>query len=136
MRSVGDSIIYYELDGKNASEHYGKKIKSAIMTEKTLSLTLDDDKTIYVWDDGQDCCEHRYMTTDDDVQSLVGNILIRIEAKDAACSAERWDVHEQVFVEIGTDKGFITIVNHNEHNGFYGGFSLTVTEQAPAFRLH
>jgi hypothetical protein len=29
---------------------------------------------------------------------------------------------------IGTDVGFITLTNHNEHNGYYGGFGLTITE--------
>ena len=27
-----------------------------------------------------------------------------------------------------TNKGFITIVNHNEHNGYYGGLTLSICE--------
>ena len=69
------------------------------------------------------------MTTDDDPQSLVGGKLVRIEAKPGPDKDSEYDVHEQVFVEVATDKGFITIVNHNEHNGYYGGFGLTITEE-------
>ena len=36
--------------------------------------------------------------------------------------------HDECFVEIGTDKGHITLVNHNEHNGYYSGFDLVMTE--------
>ena len=68
------------------------------------------------------------MTTDDDVQSLVGGTLTRIEAKPGPDVDDGGECHETVFVEVGTDRGFITIVNHNEHNGYYGGFGLTITE--------
>lgn len=69
------------------------------------------------------------MTIDDDVKSLIGHKLTRIESKDGPeVEGEYGDCHEQVFVEVATDKGFITIANHNEHNGYYGGFGLTITE--------
>ena len=68
------------------------------------------------------------MTTDDDVSSLVGQRLARIDAKDGpeTSGGDYFDEHEQVFVEVGTDQGFVTLVTHNEHNGFYGGFALTL----------
>jgi hypothetical protein len=66
----------------------------------------------------------------DDIQSLVGASLVRIESKPGPETVGEDDnAHEIVFVEVGTDKGFITIVNHNEHNGYYGGFALTITEE-------
>jgi hypothetical protein len=33
-------------------------------------------------------------------------------------------VHETQFLIVDTTKGSFTIVNHNEHNGYYGGFGL------------
>jgi len=75
-----------------------------------LTLKLSNDKTIYIWDNGQSCCEHRYMTTDDNIKSLIGNTITRIEAKEGQSITEDYDEHEQVFVEIGTDVGFIAIV--------------------------
>lgn len=108
-------------------EYYGQKIMAAEISGDRLNLALSGGKRIAIWDNGQSCCEHRYMTTDDDVKTLVGSTLIRIEAKDAP-DGEGGEVHECVFVEVATEKGFITLVNHNEHNGFYGGFGLTISE--------
>ena len=34
--------------------------------------------------------------------------------------------HDVVFVDIRTDKAFVTIATHNEHNGYYGGFELSL----------
>lgn len=116
----------------SADKYYGRTIAEAIMDgeDNRLRLTFEDGVTIEIWDDGQSCCENRYMTTDDDVSSLVGHKLIRIEAKDGPDhpSGEYDEYHEEIFVEVATDGGLITIANHNEHNGYYGGFGLTITE--------
>lgn len=113
----------------SASEYYGQKITAAEIVDDRLRLSLSGGKTVEIWDNGQSCCENRYMSTDDDVSSLVGHNLMRIEAKDGPTEEDQCgSAHEQVFVEVGTDKGFITIANHNEHNGYYGGFGLTITE--------
>jgi hypothetical protein len=55
-------------------------------------------------------------------------VLTSIEAKDGPNLEDAYGEHEQVFVEVVTTKGLITIANHNEHNGYYGGFALTTTE--------
>lgn len=131
MSQPGIGAMLHHLSGgsKNDPQKYnGRKIISAEMKDERLSLAFDDGTKIALWDDGQSCCESRYMSTDDDIQSLVGNTLMRIEAKQGPEIEKEYEVHEQVFVEVGTDKGFITIVNHNEHNGYYGGFGLTITE--------
>lgn len=132
MNQPGIGAMLHYLGGgskHSADEYYGQKIMAVEMKDERLRIGLSPSgKTIEIWDNGQSCCESRYMTTDDDVQSLVGNELRRIEAKSGPDHEGEYDVHEQVFVEVGTDKGFITIVNHNEHNGYYGGFGLTITE--------
>lgn len=130
MSQMGMGAIIHYLSGgskHSASEYYGKKIVSAKMENEQIRLELDDGVSICIWDNGQACCESRYMTTDDDVQSPVGHKLIRIEAKDGP-NLEGSEEHESCFVEIGTDDGFVTIVNHVEHNGYYGGFGLTITQ--------
>lgn len=113
------------------SEYIGKKITAVDMKGDKLLVTFDGGKKIAIWDDGQSCCENRYMMTDDDVQSLVGHSLVRIDAKDGTTvrgDEEYFEEHEVCFVEIGTEVGFITIANHNEHNGYYGGFGLEISE--------
>lgn len=134
MSQIGDGAMLHALRGgseHSASEYVGRGIVAASISDDRLRLSFADGKAIEIWDNGQSCCEHRYMRTDDDVSSLVGHTLTRIEARDAPDVEDEYGgVHEQVFVEIGTDAGFITIANHNEHNGYYGGFGLTITELA------
>ena len=111
----------------SADEFYGSRITKAELAGNRLLLTLDDERKIAIFDDGQSCCESRYMTTDDDPSSLVGHELRRIEAKSGPTEDEEYGgAHETCFVEVGTDAGFITLTNHNEHNGYYGGFGLTI----------
>lgn len=132
MTHPGIGVMLHYLSGgseHNPDEYYGNKILEVKMADEKLTLKLSNDKVIYIWDNGQSCCESRYMTTDDNINSLVGHTLTRIEAKEGPNKEDEYGDHEQVFVEIGTDIGFITIVNHNEHNGYYGGFGLTITEE-------
>jgi len=91
MGQIGLGAMIHHLCGgseHSATEYYGRTICGAEIVDNRLRLTLDGGKKIEVWDNGQSCCESRYMRT---------------------------------------DKGFITITNHNEHNGYYGGFGLTIT---------
>jgi hypothetical protein len=114
--------------------YYGMKIHAAEIVnhghEEALRLVFKGKKApkIEIFDGGQDCCEHRYMTCDDKVKSLKGGILQKVEVVDTVITKKYGDPHEQCFVKIETDKGFITICTHNEHNGYYGGFSLRVRE--------
>lgn len=129
MNNLSISVMMHRLSGgskHDPADFYNLMITSATMTEEKLTLDLSDGRAIEIWDNGQSCCEWRHMTTDDDIQSLVGHKLTRIEGKEGP-EIDDGECHETVFVEIGTDVGFITIVNHNEHNGYYGGFALTIT---------
>lgn len=114
-----------------ADEYYGRRIIRAEIIDNKLKLWLDNGRCIAIWDNSQSCCESRYMSTDDDVQSLVSHTLTRIETKVGPDITDGWGDHETCFVEVGTSVGFITLINHNEHNGYYGGFDLTITEEAP-----
>ena len=75
-------------------------------------------------DEGQSCCEHRYMTTDDELGYLVGARLVDIFTAEAPDGPHEYDVHEVEFLKIVTDMGTATFENHNEHNGYYGGFNI------------
>jgi hypothetical protein len=131
--TLGVGAMLHALGGgsqHSATEYYGQKIVSAAIVDNRLRLALGNGKSIAIWDDGQSCCEARYMSTDDDVSKIVGGTITRIEARNAPDLPDEYGSHECVFVEVGTDECFITIVNHNEHNGYYGGFGLTITEDA------
>jgi hypothetical protein len=104
----------------------GREIASAKLENDTLSLAFTDGTSAQLWDGGQSCCETRYVTTDDDPVTLVGNCIVSITTKQGPYVREDYQEHEQVFVEVQTTGGFITLVTHNEHNGYYGGFSIRV----------
>jgi len=134
MSQPGIGAMLHYLGGgseQDPDKYYGREIATAVMDDERLKIGFTDGVTIHIWDNGQSCCESRYMRTDDDLSALVGGKLVRIEAKPGPDEEDEYgDMHEQVFVEVATDKGFITIANHNEHNGYYGGFGSTITEQS------
>jgi hypothetical protein len=94
--------------------------------ESELLIRLDNGKTLSILDD-QQCCENRYMMTDDDLQYYVGAEFLGAALESSSKSEEEdsfGDVHEEQFLLIHTSKGTFTIVTHNEHNGYYGGFNI------------
>lgn len=110
----------------------GKIIKEATMSsfcgEDTLKILFTDETCITIMDGGQCCCEARCMSTDDDLSYLAGKTLLDIEVKDAPCIEDDNDVHEVQFLEIKTNDYTATFANHNEHNGYYGGFCIEIRE--------
>ena len=113
----------------DAVDCIGRLIADAKIEDNKLLLTFQDGKRIAIFNEGQSSYEYRHMTTDDDISSLVGQTLMRIDGKDGpSTDGGEEGLHETCFVEVGTDAGFITLVNHNERNGFYCGFGLTIKE--------
>lgn len=129
--SLGIGAVIHTLSGrspKKPNDYYGKKIKTAELIENEILISFEDGLKIKIWDDGQSCCESRYITTDDDVKDLIGQILISINAKDGPDIERDYGYHEQVFVEIQGNNSSITFCTHNENNGYYGGFVLSCDE--------
>jgi hypothetical protein len=96
----------------------GKTIKEVKIVDNSLLFTFDRGYRMRIYDCGQNCCEIRYMTTDDDLSYFAGAKLLGAELKDAPNVPHEWGVHEVQFLEIKTDKGVFAVANHNEHNGF------------------
>jgi hypothetical protein len=112
----------YDRDGKKA---VGKKIVDANLDDYALTLSFEDGSSMKIVDDGQCCCESRYITCDDDVKSLIGSEFVGINTRDHGTEGdEDYTVHEVMFVDVQTSTGFITMCTHNEHNGYYGGFNV------------
>ena len=102
-----------------------KTISSVFITDDNLYINFTDNTALRIWDGGQSCCEHRYMVCDDDLTEYVGAKLTNVYSKPATFTDEDWGtVHETMFVDFETTNGVFTIVNHNSHNGYYGGFSV------------
>lgn len=104
----------------------GKTISAISVGESALRIEFTDATAVTLSDAGQACCEHRHMSTDDDTAHFIGAQFTGAELKDAPESTSDFGVHECQFLEIQTSRGVFTVVNHNEHNGYYGGFSIVV----------
>lgn len=129
MNNLGMGAMIHMLGGgspESADKYYGRKIKSSTFGADMFLITFDDGVTIKITDDGQSCCESRYMTCDDDPSFLNGKTLTGITVKETNDDGD--DCHEIAFLEVQTDQGSITFATHNEHNGYYGGFGLSIAE--------
>ena len=106
----------------------GKTISGLTLDEEGGFITIDfsDGTNLCVADEGQLCCENRYMRTDDNMQHFIGAKLTGLEIKEAPNEQDEYGDHEVQFLEVQTDRGVFTMASHNEHNGYYGGFYITL----------
>lgn len=115
----------------NMTEFEDKKITEVRLNETNkydiLVVTFEDGIKLYIYDDGQSCCESRYVTTDDNIQDMVGHSLVGITIKNHIDG----DTHEQIFIDILTTNGSIVLCSHVESNGYYGGFNLKIEKEVP-----
>lgn len=106
----------------------GKIIILAVLEKDTDTFKLHfKEGTLTFSDDGQSCCESRYMSCDDELQQFDNAVFLKAELRTAPNTIQPPDYygeHEIQFLHIETSKGVITIANHNEHNGYYGGFAI------------
>lgn len=108
------------------------QVKIAPWPPDELILTFTDGTAIRIFDDGQSCCESRYMTTDDDLEYYVGSLFLDITVKEGPTTGDEYDdPHETQFLVIKTSLGEFTMVTHNEHNGYYGGFEVCAARITP-----
>jgi len=135
MSQLGTGVMINLLRGNRESAEtfiraIGKRIASLLLKDNVLRFEFDDGSKMSMRDDGQSCCESRYMTTDDDLMYYVGSALIGGEIKDGPSKeGEYGEMHEIQFLVITTSKGAFTMETHNEHNGYYGGFSVVVESE-------
>jgi hypothetical protein len=90
-----------------------------------LLLRFEDGTGIALGDGGQSCCESRSMSCDDDLTTFKGGTLVSVTVADGPdVDNDSGDVNETQFLQVRTTYGDFTAVNHNHHNGYYGGFCL------------
>lgn len=140
MSLPGLGVMIHSLVGgspKDPHDYSGRTIVRAELcaapaSQDSLLLSFDDGISIRISDNGQSCCEARYMRTDDDLSALAGQNLIAIETRPSPdiVEEEGGDPHEVVFLDVKTEAGVTSFSFHNEHNGYYSGFGLSVDEVA------
>lgn len=115
-KCVGKNITLLELE--EDSTEYGEGMDAFV-------VGFEDGTRLCLWDDGQSCCERRYMTTDDDLPSYVGSTFLDAELREGPETQDEYgETHEVQFLTVKTSGGNVVLSNHNEHNGYYGGFSI------------
>lgn len=105
----------------------GKTITSVKLDDDRLKFEFEDGSRLTLWDDGQSCCESRYMQTDDDLPYYAGAKFLNAEVRDGGVREDENGyeaLHEIQFLVITTDRGTFSMASHNEHNGYYGGFDI------------
>lgn len=102
----------------------GKRIDKVSLEDNELRFSFSDGTNLKLFDNGQSCCEYRIMTTSDELEDYIGSILLDFEMKSAPNVYEEDGEHEIKFLDVKTSKGTFQMVNHNIHNGYYGGFRI------------
>ncbi len=102
----------------------GKVIDVVYLSDNRLVFQFGDNTKLIMYDNGQSCCETRYMRTDDDLTEYAGATLLDFELKSAPNMVDEYGEHEVQFLDVKTSKGIFQMANHNEHNGYYGGFYI------------
>ena len=112
---------------KVLDEVVGKIIRSAVLDDDSLVIEFDD-CTLTITDEGQQCCEYRYMTTDDNLSSFVGAAFVGADTSSSGVSSPNYndngEEEDTMFLNVRTGFGVFTMETHNEHNGYYGGFEI------------
>lgn len=131
MSNLGMGVMIELLKGNEESVNayttsLGQKINDIALLDNELLLKLQNGKILRFRDEGQSCCEHRYMSSDgDDLSYFIGADLLGADIKEAPNVEDEYaEVHEVAFLEVLTSRGSFQLSNHNEHNGYYGGFAI------------
>ena len=124
----------HEATARAVGNAEGKTITSIALTDDTsdgaLRFDFTDGSALLIYDDGRSCCESRWMHTDDNLSDFVGAVFLGAEVRDGPEEegGEYDEYKESQFLVISTSIGQFTVINYNEHNGYYGGFWMVARE--------
>jgi hypothetical protein len=124
--------MYQEVWDHDLDKIRGKQIASISISDDTACVfKFTDGSAATISDEGQSCCESRWMTCDDDLEVHKDAILkgIEILESDDEPVDDNSECTEIVFLRIDTSAGSFRLCMHNSHNGYYGGFSPSIDIQ-------
>jgi hypothetical protein len=123
-----------DMTARAVASALGKRFMNVSLSENKLTFLFEDGTVLQLTDNAQSCCEKRWMSCDDELPKFDYDVLLDMEVRDASkVDHDDYDVHDEQFLIVTTSSGVFTVVDHNEHNGYYGGFDLSVVvPQAPA----
>lgn len=114
----------------NIEKYKNLEIQDIIFDGKEIIIKFSNNIAIKIMDNAQNCCEIRFMTTDDSIKHIIGHRLMDVEVVDGPDKSDEdnYLYHEIQFLNIKTNFSSIQFASHNEHNGYYGGFSIEIEE--------
>lgn len=124
---LGMGVMLGMLSGNEKSvntfqAHKDKEIKDLGIVDNVLLFTFTDGTRMKLFDDGQSCCEARWMHTDDKLIDFIGATLQGADIREGPTKDADDEPEESQFLIVSTSRGQFTVVNYNAHNGYYGGF--------------
>lgn len=119
-----DWLSGYDSDKEALEKAIGQEISSVRVENDIIKIDFKVGFGIEILDNGQSCCEHRYMVVDDkDFDYFVGAKFTGIAVGEYLSNNDDYNCHDSQFLYIRTDIGTFDAVMHDEHNGYYAGFS-------------
>lgn len=111
---------------ENVINHNKLRIIVDIKIKNNRLFFIFSNSAMVMFDDLQICCEERYMHTDDDLSYYIGACFLDAEVREGPIEEKEYTDKMSKFLIITTSKGQLTVVNYNEHNGYYGGFDIVI----------
>ena len=126
MIDPGSNYSSLEVSNEAISRCLGKEIRCVDLDERTneIRIWFYDGPVLVIRDAGQSCCEHRYISTDDCVDEIYGDLISIDTVPVETVERGSFDVQECVFLKLVTNNGTSTFKCYNLHNGYYGGFDI------------
>lgn len=119
-----DWLSDYNSDNEALKKAIGQKISSISIKNNVIKINFEVGFGIEIFDNGQSCCEYRYMVVDDkDFDHFVGAEFTGIDIGEYISGSHEYGYHDSEFLYIRTSIGTFDAVMHDEHNGYYAGFS-------------
>ena len=97
MSELGFGVMINWLGGNKETmealkEASGKRIEGLVLEDDVLRFSFSDGTGLKMWDDGQSCCEHRYMVTDDDLSEFEGAVFVSAEIREGPKMEDEYEV--------------------------------------------
>lgn len=106
----------------------GKVIQDiGLVVDDLLKITFEDGVVLQL-EARPSCCENIYFQIDDDLVYYRGTTFTDLKlARWSELSGDDSYSHEISFMDIYTSKGVLSICAHNEHSGWYSGFTFDIS---------
>jgi hypothetical protein len=109
----------------------GHTIREFNLNEDTETLTIVTDKSTFTYQPEGDCCAHAYLIApkQSDINDIINKKVISVTSYIVDSQEEsEWNVIDTEFYSIKTQFADLDLELRTEHNGYYCGWLLFVSE--------